>query len=70
MKYKRVFNIGSCKRVADPSPGQPLKTAIEMLSATFPVLRATQVYESDGVLDADGSTLVFDVVTPVNKVNG
>ena len=67
---KRVFNIGSVKGVADPAPTQPLAKAIELLSRSFPSLRGTRVYESDGVLQEDGETLLFDVVMPVAKTNG
>lgn len=67
---KRVFNIGAVKNVADPAPNQPLELAIELLSHSYPSLRSTKVYESDGVLQANGETLLFDVPMPVNKTNG
>lgn len=65
----RIFNIGSLKGVKDPAPNQPLATSIELLSHSYPSLRTTRVYESDGVMQENG-TLLFDVPMPVNKVNG
>ena len=67
---KRVFNIGSVKGVADPAPQSSLSTAIEFLTASFPQLRHTRVYESDGVVQEDGKTLLFDIPLPKAKVNG
>jgi len=66
---KRIFNIGAIRGISDPAPNQPLATAIELLSHSYPSLRSTKVYDSDGVLQEDGS-LLFDVPMPVNKVNG
>ena len=67
---KRVFNIGSVKNIADPAPQSPLKVAVEFLTASFPQLRHTRLYDSDGVLSVDGLELVFDVPLPTAKVNG
>lgn len=65
----RIFNIGAIKGVKDPAPNQTLATSIELLSHSYPSLRSTKVYDSDGVMQEDGSIL-FDVTMPVNKVNG
>lgn len=67
---KRLFNIGKVKNIADPAPGQPLRTAVEFLTSSFPQLRHTRIYDSDGVLSEDGKTIVFDVPLPTAKVNG
>lgn len=66
---KRLFNIGAVKNIADPAPNQPLSMSVEILSHSYPSLRSTTVYDSDGVMQSDG-TLVFDVPLPVAKVNG
>ena len=67
---KRVFNIGSVKNIADPAPNMPLSQAGEFLCASFPILRHTRLYDSDGVISEDGLVLVFDVPLPSSKVNG
>ncbi len=66
---KRVFNIGSVKNIADPAPQSPLKVAVEFLTASFPQLRHTRLYDSDGVLSDDGKVLIFDVPLPTAKMN-
>tara|TARA_X000000950_G_C13503687_1_gene492791 strand:+ start:323 stop:529 length:207 start_codon:yes stop_codon:yes gene_type:complete len=67
---KRLFNIGKVKNIADPAPNGTLAQAVEFLTASYPQLRHTRIYESDGVLSEDGKTLVFDVPLPTAKVNG
>ena len=59
---KRVFNIGSVKNIADPAPHSPLKVAVEFLTASFPQLRHTRLYDSDGVLSVDGLELVLSLI--------
>jgi hypothetical protein len=67
---KRMFKIGAVSGIQDPAPGQPLKTAIEFLTASYPQLRHTRLYDSDGVVQNDGKTILFDVPLPTAKVNG
>lgn len=67
---KRLFNIGSVMNIADPAPQSPLKVAVEYLTASFPQLRHTRIYDSDGVLSDDGKSLIFTVPLPTAKVNG
>ena len=64
---RRTFKIGSAI-VDDPVPGLPLETAQQILSATYPQVRWTTLYETDGLLV--GNTLQYEFLIPPDKTNG
>jgi PRTRC genetic system protein C len=63
----RTFKIG-CALIEDPAPGLSLDVVQQLLAATYPQVRWTKLYESDGVLV--GKTLQFNVIIPPVKTNG
>lgn len=66
-QLERQFKIGVAV-LADPAPGQPLDVVQELLSATYPQVRWTHLYESDAVLIGD--KLQYEILVPPPKVNG
>lgn len=66
---KRKFKVGA--RIIDaPLPNGSLKENVDQLMINFPMFRWTQVLETDGELQDDGSTLIYNVQLPPAKVNG
>lgn len=63
----RTFKIG-CAVIEDPAPGLPLEIVQQLLAATYPQVRWTKLYDSDGELV--GNTLQFKVIVPPVKTNG
>lgn len=61
---QRLFKIGSMT-VKDELSALPFKKGFEFLAKKYPQIRHTQVFESDGVAQDDGSIL-YDV--PLMKV--
>lgn len=66
-QLQRNFKIGSAV-LQDPAPGQPLAVVQQILSATYPQIRWTHLFETDGVLVND--TLVYEFLIPPVKTNG
>lgn len=64
----RVFNIGQM-RINDEFQSLPFDKAYEFLAKKFPQVRHTQVFESDGVIQDDGSIL-YEVALIKSATNG
>lgn len=64
---RRTFKIGSAI-VDDPAPSLSLEQVQQLLSTTYPAVRWTTVYDTDGCLVGD--TLQYEFVLPPVKVNG
>lgn len=65
---KRVWKIGAAT-VQDEFSMLPFKTSFELLAKQHPQVRHTQVFESDGVAQEDGSILYNIPLVPA-KTNG
>lgn len=65
---KRFWKIGSSV-IEDPFAMLPFKQAFEMLSKQRPQVRHTQMYESDAVVQDDGS-LLYEIPLIPPKTNG
>lgn len=63
----REFKIG-CAIIPDPCPGLPLDSVQAVLASTYPQIRWTRLFETDGVLV--GQTLRFEFLIPPVKTNG
>lgn len=63
----RAFEIKGTL-IPDPTPQLPIDRSLELLSKTYPMLRHTRVYESDGTVIGD--KLVYKIVPPPVKTNG
>lgn len=64
----RYFQIGAMK-VQDEFSMLPFKKAFEFLAKQYPQMRHTQVFESDGVAQDDGS-IIYDVPLMKSATNG
>ncbi|WP_270820066.1 hypothetical protein [Aeromonas sp. Y311-2] len=64
---RRTFKIGSAI-IDDPVPGFPLDVAQQILSATYPQVRWTRIFDSDGQLVGD--SLQYEFLIPPVKING
>jgi hypothetical protein len=65
----RAFKINSTI-VNDPNPQTCLADAVKSLTLAYPVLRHTQVLESDAELNESGDTLIYTVHLPPVKTKG
>ena len=63
----RVFKIGVAL-LPDPAPGLPLEQVQQILSATYPQVRWTKLYDSDGQLI--NNTMQYEFLIPPVKTNG
>ena len=63
----RVFKIGVAV-IQDPAPGLPLEQVQQILSATYPQVRWTKLYDSDGQLI--NNTMQYEFLIPPVKTNG
>jgi PRTRC genetic system protein C len=64
---QRTFKIGSAV-LGDPLPGFPLDDVQQLLSATYPQVRWTRLYESDGMVVGDA--IQYEFIIPPPKTNG
>ncbi|EGR4213419.1 hypothetical protein NTH44_003592 [Vibrio metoecus] len=64
---KRHWKIGALV-IEDPCYMLPFKQAFEMLAKTYPQVRHTQMFESDGAV-VDGK-LLYEIPTIPPKTNG
>ncbi|WP_460883141.1 PRTRC system protein C, partial [Pseudaeromonas pectinilytica] len=64
---RRTFKIGSAI-IQDPAPTLPLSMVQQILSATYPQVRWTQLYDSDAKVVGD--TLEYEFLIPPVKTNG
>ena len=64
---RRTFKIGSAI-IQDPAPTLPLSMVQQILSATYPQVRWTQLYDSDAKVVGD--TLEYEFLIPSVKTNG
>jgi hypothetical protein len=65
----RQFKVGT-RIISAPIPHGTLQQNVEQLMINFPMFRFTHVLETDGVLQADGTTILYNVQLPPAKVNG
>lgn len=65
---KRIWLIGSAK-VEDQFSMLPFKQAFEMLAKSHAQVRHTQIFESDGAMQEDGS-IVYKIPVLAAKTNG
>lgn len=63
----RVFKIGVAV-IQDPAPGLPLEQVQQILSATYPQVRWTKLFDSDGQLI--NNTMQYEFLIPPVKTNG
>lgn len=54
----------------DPTPGMPLENVHETLSAQFPAMRHTTLFESDARVSDCGKFLDYKIVLPPVKTQG
>jgi hypothetical protein len=64
---RRTFKIGSAV-LQGPAPSLPLSMVQQILSGTYPQVRWTHLYETDGKIVGD--TLEYEFLIPPVKTNG
>ena len=65
----RKFKAGT-RIIEAPMPNASLQENVQQLMVNFPMFRWTQVLETDGVLQSDGSTVLYELQLPPAKTNG
>lgn len=65
----RKFKVGT-RIIEAPLPNATLQENVQQLMINFPMFRWTQVLETDGVLQSDGTTVMYELQLPPAKTNG
>jgi len=65
----RKFKIGATT-YDDPIPDGDLDSIHEHFAQTFPQVRHTQLFESDGQVNADSTAIIYNFVLLPVKTNG
>lgn len=65
----RKFKLGATL-LPDPNPSMSLDQVHETLSAQFPMMRHTHIFESDARLSKCGKYLEYPIVLPPVKTKG
>ncbi|WP_428774869.1 hypothetical protein [Vibrio sp.] len=67
-QVQRIWKIGAA-RITDPCSALPFAQSFEILAKSHPQVRHTTVFESDGIVQEDGSVLYEIQLLPA-KTNG
>lgn len=65
----RKFKVGALE-LADPAPNCSLNEVHELLVGQYPMLRHTQIFESDGVISSCGNFMVYEYIVQPVKTQG
>lgn len=65
----RKFKLGATL-LPDPNPEMSLEVVHETLSAQFPMMRHTHIFDSDARLSSCGTFLEYKIVLPPVKTKG
>lgn len=64
----RIFKVG-IRKITAPIPNGTLQQNVEHLAKSFPQFRWTTVFDTDGVIQPDGS-IMYELQLPPKKSNG